>query len=349
MLKKCPKCNESKPLEAFYKDSKSSSGRSSYCVDCTRQRVQVQKSQRKNKPRNLKPITKQEKEILRQKSKQWYLHNRLKVAQNTQNKRVTASLSTDASIEWKLKKMLNSARSRAAAKNLHCNIDMTFLRESVVFQCPVDGMPLDWSLNISGTHKTNLRSPSLDRICSHRGYTHDNVVIMSTKWNLDKKDMNLAEMQQLLKYVQESACGQWRNYELISDIFLHRHVNLSGLSKDQARYYQRNTTVEGLMMRSIESIKARCKNKKIAFNVDWMYLASIATVHCPISGKAMDWKKELGSGKPHFYSPSIDRINPSQGYTPGNLRFIANGWNTRKGSLDINGIKTLIDYMERNS
>jgi hypothetical protein len=80
-----------------------------------------------------------------------------------------------------------------------------------------------------------------------------------------------------------------------------------------------------------------------------MYLASIATVHCPISGKAMDWKKELGSGKPHFYSPSIDRINPPQGYTPGNLRFIANGWNARKGSLDINGIKTLIDYMERNS
>jgi hypothetical protein len=253
----------------------------------------------------------------------------------------------DTSIEWKLRKLLNSARQRATAKNLPCNIDMEFLRERVVFECPVDGMSLDWTLNTSGIAKTSLRSPSLDRTCSHRGYTHDNVVLMSTEWNLNKKDMNLDEMKQLLTYVEESVYGQWQNQELISDVFLHRHFDLNGLSRHQVRYRQKSSTVEGSMMRLVVIIKARSKEKKVAFGLDWMYLASIATVCCPISGKPLDWKRESGGGMPHFYSPSIDRINPSQGYVPGNLRFIANGWNTRKGSLGVDGIKMLIDYMER--
>jgi hypothetical protein len=261
--------------------------------------------------------------------------------------RLLAASSINTSIERKLNALLKNARSRAAAKNLPCDIDMEFLRKCVVFECPVDGMPLDWELNTSGVAKMNLRSPSLDRTCSRHGYTPDNVVIMSTQWNLDKKDMNLLEMKQLLEYVQESVRGSWQNQKLISDDFLHRHLDLSGLDRHQARYRQRSITVEGSMMRLIESLKARSKKRKVVFEVDWMYLASIAAIYCPISGKALDWKKELGDGMPHFYSPSIDRIYPLQGYTPGNLRFIANGWNTRKGSLDVNGIKMLINYMER--
>lgn len=263
--------------------------------------------------------------------------------------RLIAASSINTSIEWKLKALLKNARSRAAAKNLPCDIDMEFLRECVVFECPVDGMPLDWELNTSGVTITNLRSPSLDRTCPLHGYTPDNVVIMSTQCNLDKKDMNLVEMNQLLEYVQESAYGSWQNQELISDDFLYRRLDLSGLDRHQVRYRQRSITVEGSMMRLIESLKARSKRRDVAFEVDWAYLASIAAIRCPISGRVLDWKKELGDGMPHFYSPSIDRINPSKGYTPGNLRFIANGWNTRKGSLDVNGIKMLIDYMERIS
>jgi hypothetical protein len=50
-----------------------------------------------------------------------------------------------------------------------------------------------------------------------------------------------------------------------------------------------------------------------------LYLKSISPTHCPV------FKKKLSTGKnaAHDFSPSIDKINPSKGYVPGNIQVIS--------------------------
>jgi hypothetical protein len=62
-------------------------------------------------------------------------------------------------------------------------------------RCPVLNIPL---YKIPGESDN---SPSLDRIDSSRGYTPDNIVVMSTKANKWKNNMTLEEVEMLWRYM----------------------------------------------------------------------------------------------------------------------------------------------------
>lgn len=63
---------------------------------------------------------------------------------------------------------------------------------------------------------------------------------------------------------------------------------------------------------------ARCKKNGLPFEIDAEWCRSVWTGVCELSGLPF----ELGATSAHPYSPSLDRIDPKQGYTKNNCRFV---------------------------
>jgi hypothetical protein len=73
--------------------------------------------------------------------------------------------------------------------------------------------------------------------------------------------------------------------------------------------------------------KFRAKKKKVSFSLTDEWARERWTGACEITGIPFQLAKNNGN----FYSPSIDRIEASAGYTPDNSRFVLFAVNTLKG------------------
>lgn len=84
------------------------------------------------------------------------------------------------------RKMLSDASYRAAKSGL----EFSLVPEDVVIPgtCPILGIPLSFA------EGSPLTSPSLDRIDSSKGYTKDNVQVISTRANHLKRDATIEEL-----------------------------------------------------------------------------------------------------------------------------------------------------------
>ena len=85
------------------------------------------------------------------------------------------------------KRLLIGARNRAKTRNLEFNLELSDI--IIPKLCPVLGIELT-----VGIGKLSANSPSLDRINSSRGYTKDNVIVISYRANSLKKDATIEEM-----------------------------------------------------------------------------------------------------------------------------------------------------------
>lgn len=65
--------------------------------------------------------------------------------------------------------------------------------------------------------------------------------------------------------------------------------------------------------------------------------------YCPVLGI----KLEHGNGKPIDASPTIDRIDNSKGYVPGNVHVISYKANRMKSNATVGELKMLVAYFER--
>ena len=83
--------------------------------------------------------------------------------------------------------MLNNSKQRAKRSG----IEHTLLLEDIVIPdyCPVLGIKLE-----TGDRKEHFNAPSIDRIDNAKGYNKDNIMIMSVKANMLKKDGTLDEL-----------------------------------------------------------------------------------------------------------------------------------------------------------
>jgi hypothetical protein len=85
--------------------------------------------------------------------------------------------------------------SRCRAKS--AGIEHTLSKEDIVIPefCPVLGIKLH-----TEDRKAKYAAPSIDRIDNTKGYTPDNIVIVSVRANLLKRDATLTEMRALVKF-----------------------------------------------------------------------------------------------------------------------------------------------------
>jgi hypothetical protein len=105
----------------------------------------------------------------------------------------------DGKIGWSAKKLLAKALSRARRRGM----DATVQLEDISFpeKCPVLGILLDYTTPV-GHRKQKDHSPSLDRLDNSKGYVPGNVVVISLRANLLKKDATLFELEKLVNYMK---------------------------------------------------------------------------------------------------------------------------------------------------
>lgn len=102
--------------------------------------------------------------------------------------------------EWdkgagKIRRLLSNVRTRAKSKGLEFSLcaDDLIIPE----YCPVLGIKLDYDAN-----KRTYNTPSVDRIDNTKGYTPDNVRIISWRANRLKWDANVDELEAILRYMK---------------------------------------------------------------------------------------------------------------------------------------------------
>jgi hypothetical protein len=100
--------------------------------------------------------------------------------------------------DWKYQPamaMLNNSKQRAKKSGL----EHTLIIDDIVIPdfCPVLGMKLD-----VGDRKRHGYAPSIDRIDNSKGYTKENIMIISNRANMLKNDATLEELVMIGKFYQ---------------------------------------------------------------------------------------------------------------------------------------------------
>lgn len=94
-----------------------------------------------------------------------------------------------------LQRVLHRLKNRAASKNIPFDLKV----EDIIVpeKCPILGIELKWS-----TTGCNPNSPSVDRIDSKKGYTKDNIIVISNRANFLKRDASLEEMRAIVNFYE---------------------------------------------------------------------------------------------------------------------------------------------------
>ena len=101
----------------------------------------------------------------------------------------------------RIKKILRDVKYRCKKKGIE--FDLTFSDLKIIpDHCPVLGV----KINYEGEQGLCICSPSIDRIDPNRGYTADNVMIVSYRANRIKSDATIHELCAVIQYV-------WKHYD----------------------------------------------------------------------------------------------------------------------------------------
>ena len=104
--------------------------------------------------------------------------------------------------KYTAKQMAGSATKRAKALRLEYNLTTDFILSICFDICPILGIDLKYG----GGDKCG-NSASIDRIDSSRGYTMDNVHIVSLTANLMKSNATVEDMLAFADWVKETHAG----------------------------------------------------------------------------------------------------------------------------------------------
>ena len=102
-------------------------------------------------------------------------------------------------IDWKYKPakaMLNNSKRRAKVNNLEHTITV----DDIVIpdRCPILNILLQ-----TGSREQHSNAPSIDRIDNTKGYTKDNIVIISNRANMLKRNATINELVLLGEYYKK--------------------------------------------------------------------------------------------------------------------------------------------------
>ena len=178
-LKRCyGKYHNSKPipLDEFGKNKSSSDGIAKVCKKCN--------SRYEKERRQIPEVLARQKQT----SKDYYQRNK-----DGYVERKRKLITTERGY---IGKMVAQARCRAREKNQEFSITT----EDVIIPkvCPVLNIPLI----IGATRQEKNNSPSIDRIDSSKGYTKNNIIIISWRANKLKSNSTVKEMKQLYEFYE---------------------------------------------------------------------------------------------------------------------------------------------------
>ena len=109
--------------------------------------------------------------------------------------------------------------------------------------------------------------------------------------------------------------------------------------------YNKNIHEKNPINRLYNLAKRRAKNRNLEFNLTKDYIKSIFPKDnkCPVTGKEFQYGL-----KNRNYAPTIDKINPKNGYIIGNVVIISHIMNAFKSDIDdIEMIKKLYEFYKK--
>jgi hypothetical protein len=143
-------------------------------------------------------------------------------------------------------------------------------------------------------NKLQDNSISLDRINNELGYIKSNIMVVSHKANAMKSNLTFMEIESINN-----------NYDIIP---------------------YKNEAVKYDIMKNIYSARQRAKKYNVEFSITKNDI--ILTKRCPL----LNIELNNSLNKAAFNSPTLDRLDNSKGYVPGNIRVISFKANTSKSS-----------------
>lgn len=164
--KVCSKCKESKELVEFNNSQTAKDKKQSRCRECERQYQQLRS---------------------------------VKYAAEIQEYSLSYIKRKRTDHDWRIKQLIQQAKRRASKKNLPFDLTLENVKKKFPAgnRCPVFGFELTWGN--SGFRET---SPSIDRIDSSKGYTCDNIQVISWKANRLKSNFTLADIEALALFMR---------------------------------------------------------------------------------------------------------------------------------------------------
>lgn len=94
----------------------------------------------------------------------------------------------------------------------------------------------------------------------------------------------------------------------------------------------------------LKNVKSRAKKKGLVFSITSSDFPNGVPKICPVLGLEMHRNSKKGW---HDKSPTVDRIDSSKGYIPGNVRIISWRANDVKGNATITELEKVLDYVKK--
>jgi hypothetical protein len=233
-----------------------------------------------------------------------------------------------------------SAKARATKKGLEFNITVDDI--IIPKRCPVLGITLKGGVGGGTVSVAKLESsPTLDRVDNSKGYTPDNICVISLRANNLKRDATLYELECLAYHMAHPSDvlakdASPRMNEAVVD-------NITGKSygQNRARYFNQDHRE-----RMIGA--ARRRGRRYGFDKSLTFEDVIIPEFCPVLGIKL--RPSVGLGNKtldnFYYSPSIDRIDSARGYTKENIQVISFRANCLKRDACLWELRALASYMK---
>lgn len=118
-----------------------------------------------------------------------------------------------------------------------------------------------------------------------------------------------------------------------------RHKRYVAANQEKVYTKSRNWLLAHPKQRMLNSARQRAKKKELEFTL--VADDIIIPEYCPITGLRL----VPGVGAQCDSSPSLDRVDDSQGYTPNNVRVISYKGNRWKSNMTREDLQRLYDYV----
>jgi hypothetical protein len=238
------------------------------------------------------------------------------------------------------RKLFYGAKRRAVEKGLVFEITP----EDIVIpeRCPVLGIRLKAAVGCGTVSVARLESsPTLDRIDNTKGYTPDNIAVISLRANNLKRDANLYEMRCLAYHMSKPCAASAIDRSAAMNTLTLDAVKGKECSVDMRNYYKTDHRVK--LLRAI-----RKRGKTYGFDGSITAEDIVIPEYCPVLGIKLF--PSVGKGVKalnNFYnSPSVDRIDSRKGYTKENIQIVSFRANCLKRDASLWEVRALVDYME---
>jgi hypothetical protein len=112
---------------------------------------------------------------------------------------------------------------------------------------------------------------------------------------------------------------------------------MTALTQTELQFRHRRT-LKGTISNKLMSAKKRAKNDNLSFELDNAYVTSLWEQQ---EGKCAKTGVELGRIGDKWLSPSLDRIDPLQGYIKGNVQWTCWRYNDAKSNMSDDSFTSL--------